>query len=707
MFEAGREAARGGAAMLEWTKYNQEAAHVYNTVVEHARVHWRRSADDVKQMFTAVSRSGIGMVEGVGASTDRVLRAITEVAQATRTAFALQFLGFDPDQITSIYRSLAVNLRMTVGQIEEAMYRFLLISQDTTLAWRDQIRIVVEALSQYSKFGVTLDDVTLMLSGLVRESQSLREGFMTVGMAYDILMNKLGIRTRVTPQQVMMAFSQLTPTDVEQILTGLRPEQLRTLTGPQREERQRVLDALTKWMQRLPAGTLPPGLERAEQLLEEGVPIGVWPQVVPGLDPRQWARIGPALARRLGAGRFIQGMPLEQAPIFWQQLQGMFGSLAEGFWEMRVGRAADPLGLTERALEGIEASSTAAQEAKKVLDKLRSEGREVSLTAKDFYANVDQSMRKVADNTTGLLRDVGFIASTMMRAIVSREAREQWRTREEMEMAESRRSQYRKWLEEGGRRRIGRELRLDVPEEFLEPEQARERRRLMEQMSEAYRAYFEEAPTPETLMQFLRPGGPVDPGARRTLLEMLSVMRQMPELEQYITPEAFPGLNEVLETLLETGIMGAGGLGGQRRRLERYLENLQVEAMPPTRQAAAQWLRTIGPHIPQETIDETLWQRWGIRPGEIPSLIAPPSKVVPLPEIPAAEAEPTTALPKDIRDQLGLGEGGELTTGLSEANITVVVNIDGEELNIPVQRRLNIDRANERPTDVDTAGLPT
>lgn len=243
MFDATREAARGGGAMLQWTEMNTATLQQYMNTVAKARSTWRRSEEEIVGMFKTIGRSGIAAAAniqvsaadidnyleemGTGAanvsrtwveSQIRMARASEELGKAVELGFKLEFLGLSSQQIQSLYHSMAVNLRMDMTSIEEALYKVFVTSDMTSFAWQEHVRYVGQALARYSKLGVTINDVSAYLLTMVERVRTAEGAFDRVGMVYETVMDRMGIRQQLGPEQQMRLFQMISPEQIGDII---------------------------------------------------------------------------------------------------------------------------------------------------------------------------------------------------------------------------------------------------------------------------------------------------------------------------------------------------------------------------------------------------------------------------------------------------------------------------------------------------------
>lgn len=243
MFEATREVSRGGGALLQWTEMSDQTTGRYMNIVAMAKEHWRRSNEEITAMFKNVAQSGVGAAANVEISSAqiegylrsqqmevtkttavwaeaqlRMTAAIDEVADAVMLGFQLEFLGISAQQIQSLYHSMSVNLRMDMEGIREALYQVFVTSEKTSFAWQEHIRYVEQALARYSKLGVSIDDVSSFLLTMVERVRSAEGAFDRVGMVYELLMDRMGIRQQLGPTQQMRLFQMVSPEQLGSII---------------------------------------------------------------------------------------------------------------------------------------------------------------------------------------------------------------------------------------------------------------------------------------------------------------------------------------------------------------------------------------------------------------------------------------------------------------------------------------------------------
>ena len=218
MFEATREATRGGGAMLQWTEMNTATLQQYMNTVAKARSTWRRSEAEIVGMFKTVGRSGISAAANIQGSVEDTARAAEELGKAVELGFKLEFLGLSSQQIQSLYHSMAVNLRMDMTSIEEALYKVFVTSDMTSFAWQEHVRYVDQALARYSKLGVTINDVSAYLLTMVERVRTAEGAFDRVGMVYETVMDRMGIRQQLGPEQQMRLFQLIDPEQIGDII---------------------------------------------------------------------------------------------------------------------------------------------------------------------------------------------------------------------------------------------------------------------------------------------------------------------------------------------------------------------------------------------------------------------------------------------------------------------------------------------------------
>lgn len=243
MFDASREASRGGGAMLQWTQMNEDTMQMYMSIVVRARENWRRSEAEIVGMFRNIGRSGIAASANIQVSLEeieeylqstgktstdvsrvwaesqiRMQKAVEELGDAVALGFKLEFLGLSAQQIQSLYHSMAVNLRMDMAGIEESLYKVFVTSEDTAFAWQEHIRYVETALARYSKLGVTIEDVSAYMLTMVERVRSAEGAFDRVGVVFDLLMDRMGIRQQLGPEQQMRLFQMISPGQIGDVI---------------------------------------------------------------------------------------------------------------------------------------------------------------------------------------------------------------------------------------------------------------------------------------------------------------------------------------------------------------------------------------------------------------------------------------------------------------------------------------------------------
>lgn len=403
---AAREATLGGGAMLTFVRGNEEAYRNYVNMVAEAFVDLRRNAEEVMRTSTMVAQAGVGVIHMIEGTAEETSLAIREVIEATQLAFQLEFLGFTPEQIGTIYHAMAVNLRQDVDSMKDSLFNFMVIAQDTSLSLQDQIRIVAEALNQYSKFGVTLEEVHMNLNSITSATTELQKGFMNVGMVYDILMARLGQRRRMSPQQIMMMVSQLEPDQLRQALLGAVPGETETQRG---RREQAITDQLNRYLQESGVGA-DPNLMRmmggreltAADLLAGQAPLLAWPAIVrQALDPSQIAAMGGFLYQN-----FQQRMGRAMLPFLTQGLGVDF----EELMEREMGREPRPVqGMLQTSLENVGARLTGADtRVGAILEKLEAKGFKFPEAQEQYFSRMASGMEELVDVSTGMAADIKY-----------------------------------------------------------------------------------------------------------------------------------------------------------------------------------------------------------------------------------------------------------------------------------------------------------
>ena len=422
MYEASREATRGGGAMLDWTQKNEEVTRAYfNTAVE-ARLQWRRTEEQISEMFNIVAQSGVAgarivressdeaaravgetgaAVEGVGERVGRQYRTTTEVikelGEAVRLGFQLEFLGLSAQQIQSLYHSMAVNLQMDIGQIKEQLYGLYVISHDTAFSFSEQMRMVEQALAQYSRFGVTIQDVVGFLDAIQSENEDLSRSFDNVGVMYELMMARLGIRTSATAQQVMTLLAMVSPQEFMTALGGA-------------EQQAQFAERLTT-LQRA-RGVAPEQMITLEQIREQGVsPVTAAPFVWGALREGQMNLILQSVMERLAG------------PVGGAAMLPAFAGL--GAFAPLGPLAAMPWEETRRGIQIGSESMEALRDSNQVVAKRVEESKEaaearglkIPPTASAFFDTVGEHQRQIMGEITGWRADMVFYLGNIWRGV--------------------------------------------------------------------------------------------------------------------------------------------------------------------------------------------------------------------------------------------------------------------------------------------------
>ncbi|MFH0896886.1 MAG: hypothetical protein V1850_02410, partial [Candidatus Bathyarchaeota archaeon] len=396
----------GGGVLLSWAQMNQEAWQIFTDTTNQAFEKWRRTPQEITQLYQAVAQAGIGAGRDLAES-------MREASEAVTLGFQLQMLGMSTQQIQSMFHSMAINLRMDMDEIKESFMKTHLIAQDTGFSWLEHIGYVERALAQYSKFGITLDQVNGTLIAMITETKTLGDEFQKVGVVYDALMNQLGVRRQLTPTQAATLLITLGPEGLERSINVGGPE---------------ARSEFEKRFQRFQRGMLPPGMEISTEQLIKG-----------GVDPAYYTIAFQAL----NEGMMTAAQLLTTSKLMTQQGEGGMRNLflfAERFpWLtgpiMDLYRAGHPdAGNIPKLLEMFAPLAAATS---KIPDKLF--GPEGPISADKWWTQVGDVQERLVDNITGLREDVKFQLERIWRLMLSGEVRGA-RARQELEVTSEARS---------------------------------------------------------------------------------------------------------------------------------------------------------------------------------------------------------------------------------------------------------------------------
>lgn len=522
MFEATREATRGGGAVLDWTEMNDEAMRKFYVTVVTAREAWRRTDDEIIGMFNIVGRSGMGAAQMVSEGVDGVTSSVDDLADAVALGFQLEFLGLSTQQIQSLFHSMSINLQMDLGAIRESLYEVLVTSQDTAFSWQEHIRYVEQALARYSKLGVTIHDVSAFLLSMVESTRQASDGFRRIGMVYDLMMERLGIRQQLGPMQQMRLFQLVSPEQLRTVVgTGAGSEQFRQNleAGVQQLDPSRRFTAEQAFTQRLD----PTQYLVVWQSMNEGMMNLLRLQAMQNV----MGRLGPRGAEMMP----IWAAQMPEFATFWRQFQAGLvldpGQLRGTFENLR-----DSLDTMQRRREAAE-------------ERLPAEYR----GPEAFWERVDTRMQDVYASLEGLkraavrwwktifleLRDMNYAAARRM----VQGAREEEERREQLRTAVS-------FVMEGAGPVGAVEpvaMRGYLKERFgqapTEAELITGRARMAQEFATELEEYVTTTPAGQRVFQpwqFIRPeiekGGAQYAGLTlRTFLQFFRALRELPEAE--------------------------------------------------------------------------------------------------------------------------------------------------------------------------------
>lgn len=408
MYEATREATRGGGAMLAWTGANEEVYRRYAEIAANARVEWRRSEQEINSMFQIVSRAGLGAMRDLEGNTRELTEVLDELGEAVTTGFQLQFLGLTPQQIQSMYHSMAVNLQMDIGEIQVALHQLFVVSQSTAFSWQEHTRYVTQALAQYSKLGVTLADVTVLMIAMQEDNRELADSFDNVGMVFELMMDRLGVRRQIGTEQMMRLFQMVSP------------EQIRGIIGEER---------LPFYQRRLAAaqrGLAPEMQFTTEELFTRRLAptqyIRAWTAMNEGMMNLMRYEAMQTTMERLGPrGQAAWPIFAERMPefrTFFKQIQaGMVEVLDPVRMRRQLATARDAPGeVTRRAYEAEnEARQQRGQEALPKEYLRSSDARERA--AKGFFKDIGGYQKEIVANTQGTQKTIAYYWGLFLRGI--------------------------------------------------------------------------------------------------------------------------------------------------------------------------------------------------------------------------------------------------------------------------------------------------
>jgi len=408
MYEASREATRGGGAMLAWTEANEEVYGRYAAIAAEARVEWRRSEQEINAMFQTVSRAGLGAMRDLEGNTRELTEVLDELGEAVTTGFQLQFLGLSPQQIQSMYHSMAVNLRMDIGEIQAALHQLFVVSQNTAFSWQEHVRYVTQALAQYSKIGVTLEEVTAYMIAMQEGNRRLSESFDNIGMVYELLMDRLGVRRQIGAEQMMRMFQMVSPEQLRGVVgeAGL-PEYQRRLVAAQRD---------------LPTEMQFTTEEMFTRRLAPLQYMRAWTAMSPGMMNLMRYEAMQTTMEQLGPqGRLAMPVWAERMPefrTFFRQFQaGMVEVLDPEEMRRQLRELRDAPGATSRrAFEAINEARQQRGQAELPEEYLRSaEARQRE--ARKFFGQVGQSQKTIIQRVTGHWKDAVHYWNLFLRGI--------------------------------------------------------------------------------------------------------------------------------------------------------------------------------------------------------------------------------------------------------------------------------------------------
>jgi len=413
MYDATREATRGGGAMLAWTQANEEVYRRYASIAAEARVEWRRSEQEINSMFQTVSRAGLGAMRDLEGNTRDLTEVLDELGEAVTTGFQLQFLGLSPQQIQSMYHSMAVNLRMDIGEIQTALHQLFVVSQSTAFSWQEHVRYVTQALAQYSKIGVTLEEVTAYMIAMQEGNRRLSESFDNIGMVYELMMDRLGVRRQIGAEQMMRMFEMVSPQQLRGIVgeAGL-PEYQRRLVAAQRD--------------------LPTEMQfTTEELFTRRLAplqyMRAWTAMSPGMmNLMRYEAMQTTMAQLGPQGRLAMPVWAERMPefrTFFRQFQaGMVEVLDPEEMRRQLRELRDaPGAMNRRTFEAVnEARQQRGQEElpKEYLRSADARQRE----AKAFFTQVGGYQREIIANTQGILRTTVHYWNLFLRGMIGDKA---------------------------------------------------------------------------------------------------------------------------------------------------------------------------------------------------------------------------------------------------------------------------------------------
>jgi len=429
MYDVAREATRGGIA-IEWSQGQGEAIRgVLTQTATWARDELRRTDQEIAQTFQAIAKAGMFTVQEQGRSA---LASLEEVRRAATTAFTMEgVLGFSPQQVQTVLQAMHVNLRQSVDEIYEAIARYgqraRQISTEVNLPLQEQAIIVSNIMQQYSKFGVTLDEVSETMRSLTADTKEQAGALQNLGLTYDIMQTRMRARVETTPEQVVAMMHQLSSEEIRRVFTsGLQAQEI---TNRQKEISRRLQETGVGRILGFTEEEM--GSGRAGALLMEGrrgtgerIRDIEWPMLQRTFSDLMNLGVAVSLAMQklVGTG----GMPEEvMAPWLIPIARNVFGpAAAEAYSHLLDVASRDVARPITATLESTSAERRG--DAAKQLTALE-EGSRVQkdhfVSTQEYYRNSLEYLKQIVENTMGWQQRIGWGIRTAYREFASEDVR--------------------------------------------------------------------------------------------------------------------------------------------------------------------------------------------------------------------------------------------------------------------------------------------
>ena len=418
-YNVAREATRGGGAIQEWAQTHGNAAKdQYMEIAGWARESLRRTDKEITSIFDAMAKSGILATREMTGSAEESIGKMRKFAE---TAFVMEgMMGFNPQQIQSVFHSMATNLQMDSDAIYESIAKFGQLSPMINLPLNEQATIITTVLQQYSKFGVKLDDVAIQMKTLTEETKKGTDEFKNLGMTYDIIQARMQARTETTPQQWATLWQMLSPDQIYKAFTA-------GLEGAD-QIAKRVVDITTQLQKN--GNELGTRLGFSEKDINSGVAAEQLMRKQGGVSAFEAGGFLQSMAAKdlfsgpvagAEAGIKVTGGDILKESWLQQVLPGIIGAvLAEETLRYKRGEIDIYGKALESNLKAAQGAGATDQITKILEDQAKMTGQGV-LTAAEYYSGSIKHLSDIAAATMGILKGIEFWKGSTYRTIMDRD----------------------------------------------------------------------------------------------------------------------------------------------------------------------------------------------------------------------------------------------------------------------------------------------